>query len=405
MIKKIFKLLLYLVIICLLVLPINNHEAKTLNDIYNELDKLKQEKQDNINRRNKTSSEINQTQTEIIRASAEIEKAQTGVIEAEREIAELNIKIKEKNEEIKEIINFFQISEGESEYLEYVFGARDFTDFIYRLAIVEQLSSYNDKLLKDMDNMIIQNQKKKVELIQKEDDLKIKREALSYQLRGLGSELRQLSEATLDIDAQIKAVQDLIKAYEAMGCKRHDNISVCASIPLDVGFIKPINSGRVTSNFGPRNLFGSDFHYGIDLVASAGEGAPIYPAANGRVSAVLPRQQCGGNMLFIHHHINGKNYTTGYYHLLSMNVKVGDVVSRSTVIGTMGGYSTATRYFPATGYDRCTTGAHLHFSIGRGLYPGNPPTGYGYWATWIANNENPRNYINFPSVGGFWSGR
>ncbi|MDD3821727.1 MAG: murein hydrolase activator EnvC family protein [Bacilli bacterium] len=404
--KRKLLLISLCLLLCFSLIPLNHVSAKTLNDIYKEQSKLKQDREDNINRKNKTSSEINKTKTDITRSSNEIEQAQLGVITAEKEIEALNIKIKEKDLEIKELINFYQVSEGESEYLEYAFGARDFTDFIYRLAIVEQLSKYNDEKLKEMNNMIIQNEQKKVALRQKEKDLKIKREALAYQLKDLGTQLKELSDASLDINAEIKAVSDLIKAYEAMGCKKDDDISVCARTPLDTRFRRPITAGRVTSNYGPRDLLGRTYHYGIDLVASGGEGSPIYAAANGRVAATLPRQSCGGNMLFIHHYINNKHYTTGYFHLLTMNVKVGDIVTNSQVIGTKGGYSTATRYFPKTGYDRCTTGAHLHFSIAAGHYLGPPPSGFSGWGYWEANNINPRHFINFPAEsGGYWSGR
>ena len=48
-------------------------------------------------------------------------------------------------------------------YLEYVFTATDFTDFIYRMAIAEQLSDYNEKLISDYEDLIIENEKKKEE--------------------------------------------------------------------------------------------------------------------------------------------------------------------------------------------------------------------------------------------------
>ena len=51
-----------------------------------------------------------------------------------------------KEEEIKNLLSFNQISDGDNVYLEYVFGASSFTDFIYRSAVVEQLSLYNDVL-------------------------------------------------------------------------------------------------------------------------------------------------------------------------------------------------------------------------------------------------------------------
>jgi murein DD-endopeptidase MepM/ murein hydrolase activator NlpD len=73
-------------------------------------------------------------------------------------------------------------------------------------------------------------------------------------------------------------------------------------------------------------------------------------------------------MLYINVNVGGVKYTTYYYHLLTVNVKVGDVVTQNTVIGTVGGYSTSTTH---GGYDSCTTGAHLHFGVAKGYYSGS----------------------------------
>ena len=56
--------------------------------------------------------------------------------------------------------------------------------------------------------------------------------------------------------------------------------------------------------------------------------------------------------------------------------KVGDIVTITSVIGTVGG---------GESYDNCSTGAHLHFGILKGW------SGYTYY--------NPRNYIKFPRLG------
>ncbi|MDD4036576.1 MAG: hypothetical protein PHS45_04565, partial [Bacilli bacterium] len=171
MIKKISALLL----VCLLLTPWiilpRIVEAKTLNDIYNELGRLKSKRDDNIYKRNRTQGQINKTKDKIVDTSRQIEQAEVDIIKAEEEIVRLTEKIKEKDAEIKELMVFLQISQGESAYLEYAFGAQDFTDFVYRLAIVEQLSDYNDKLLKEMNDMIVQNRNKKEELSQMKIDL------------------------------------------------------------------------------------------------------------------------------------------------------------------------------------------------------------------------------------------
>ena len=56
------------------------------------------------------------------------------------------------------------MSSSDSLYLEYIAGAESLTDFVYRLSVSQQLLEYNDQLIKDMNQMIIDNNNKKEEL-------------------------------------------------------------------------------------------------------------------------------------------------------------------------------------------------------------------------------------------------
>ena len=51
-----------------------------------------------------------------------------------KEIEKLGEEIIKMREEIKNIVHYYQLSSSNSLYLEYVFNASNFTDFIYRLA-------------------------------------------------------------------------------------------------------------------------------------------------------------------------------------------------------------------------------------------------------------------------------
>ena len=94
-------------------------------------------------------------------------------------------------------------------------------------------------------------------------------------------------------------------------------------------------------------------------------------------------------MIFIHHHVNGKYYTSLYMHLRTINVSKGDTVTKNTIIGYSGGDST-------TPWDSCTTGAHLHFTMLNGLVG----TDYKAWSSsFYSNLINPRTKVNFPALG------
>lgn len=70
-------------------------------------------------------------------------------------------------------------------------------------------------------------------------------------------------------------------------------------------------------------------------------------------------------MVWVSHNVNGKKYTSAYFHLQTINVNVGDKVSHSDVIGTSGGIRRGSSY---NSYDNCTTGPHLHLQVATGWY-------------------------------------
>lgn len=53
------------------------------------------------------------------------------------------------------------MSQGENVYLDYVFGSDSVTDMVYRLSIVEQITEYNNKMVKELEDLITTNEKRK----------------------------------------------------------------------------------------------------------------------------------------------------------------------------------------------------------------------------------------------------
>ena len=80
------------------------------------------------------------------------------------------------------------------------------------------------------------------------------------------------------------------------------------------------------------------------------------------VGKIIRKASCGGNQVYVFHTINGKQVTSMYMHLLTINVNLGDQVTSNTVVGTVGGgRNTAS-------WENCSTGAHLHFTLANGWY-------------------------------------
>lgn len=205
--------------------------------------------------------------------------------------------------------------------------------------------------------------------------------------------------------------KEAIAVLENMGCADDESIDTCGSIPpvnggssspgtgsnpigqLPAGtsFLRPIIEGYVTSEYGYRLNPATgvyELHEALDVSQSG--TVPIYPTADGVVIGTRYRSNCGGNMIFIIHTVNGQKYTTEYAHLRRIDVSVGQVVTQDTQIGIMGGDRNL------EWWDKCSTAQHLHFGIAYGHYLKD----YMGWSEFIANTYDPRETVNFPWSGG-----
>ena len=343
-------------------------EPQTLGDLKNELAALKKKKSDNEANQKYTESQIKAREQAIINAEAEISKAQGEMEAAEQKIEESNTKISELKGETEKLLLFLQQMKSQNEYMEYISGASSMTDLMMRISAVEQITSYNQDFLKKLEELIKENEALKIELEKKQKELEGK--IISYQatIKSLYGSLEAYDKFALDIDTQIKTMQSQVNAYVklcAASSKSYlgDNelLTDCANVPYNAGWLKPLKSGTITSTIGTR--WGS-YHNALDIGGNK-EGTNVYAAASGTVAGIIYRYRCGGNMVYINVNVGGKKYTTYYYHLLTVNVKYGQIVNQNTVIGTVGGGK------QTQSYDRCTTGAHLHFGVANGYYTGS----------------------------------
>ena len=395
--KKIASGLFILIITLLVVFP-SDTEAKTLQDLYNQLAKLQAEYNANKNTRDLTQSEINKLNNEIGNISASIEKTRKEIAQAEVDIENSKKKIEEKKVETDGMIQFLQVSNGGNIYLEYLFDAENYTDFIYRYEVVKQLTNYNSDLIDELEQLILDLQKKEKELSEKKVKLENDRKTLTAKVSTLTSSLSNYMAEGVDIQKDIEDMKKQIKIYEDMGCSRNQDLNSCTGQVNAYGWKYPLARGCVTSEYTGyktrTDWSGGGGHYGIDLDC-VGEGTKVYAAAAGVVKRVT-RYSCGGNAVYISHRVNGKNYTSVYMHLLRVDsgIYVGKVVTDNTIVGYVGGYSTSVDH---GGYDYCTTGAHLHFGIAEGdsSYNFNP------------YSINPREIFAFPKLvysgGGYFS--
>lgn len=370
--KKLFALLFIV-----LILPINV-SAKTLRDLQNEYDALEAAWQNKQNEIDNNKQEQHDTNARIDEIYRDIAKAENDITELNKKITETNIEIDKKDEQIKEVMKFYQVSNGESALLEYLFSAKSITDFIYRSTVTEELSRYNSNLIEEMHKLIEESKKSIEELHEKEKSLTKLQDELREKLVSLQLEAVNLSDEEDSIEKDIEASKSIIKFYIDNGCDLDDDISSCARelVPAGTRFWRPIDYGYMTSTW--YSDYWDDWgttcrsHAGVDIGADA--WTPVYSISDGKVSYTAYGEDGYGNKVIINHYINGQDYTSLYGHLIGINVSEGDIVTKDTVIGWVG--NTGNSY-----------GNHLHLN----LCIGTNSCG-SVWQT-----TDPGAYINFPA--------
>lgn len=364
--------------IIILLLPINV-SAKTLGQLKKEYSDLQQKYSDNKQSIQHTNEEISAAKSRINSIYKELEDANNEIQEIQKEIGKLNESIAQKDSQLKDLMKFFQVSKGESVYLEYIFKADSITDFIYRVTVTEQLSKYNDELITEMHAMIEENNRNIEKIHKKEEELTALQKELSEKLIILDQEKSKLEDEDASMEQEIKDSLSIIDYYIKAGCSENQDIATCAQKQLPPGtkFWRPTDVGFMQSkwNLDPLSGGGYRYHAGVDI--SNNTGTKIYSVSNGKVVKVVNNYtpMVGyGKYVVINHNINGQNYTSLYGHMSATNVSVGQVVTKDTVIGYMGN----------TGH---SFGSHVHLNICVGIKACQS----------LSETVDPRNYINFPA--------
>lgn len=413
--KKKINLFLCLCMVITIIYPRPIH-AETLQDYIDKVNKYTKELQDKKDKIASNDAEVKKIQIEIANIETQMEKIKNEQKLLQEAIEKNNQEIKNKEKETKNLVHYAQVSEGNNFYLDYVFGADNLTDMVYRMALVEQISSYNEKVVNDLNKLIEDNKNKKEELTKKDNELKKLEKDLNVKKDLLNEDSANIREGMPSVEEQIKQAQKMVTLYKNKGCEPNDVIGVdCAVIPKATpkptipstsvngssnvsnvastgSFIRPYENGYVTSNFGGRTF--DDFHYGIDLSTSVNRySTKIYPIASG-VIYHIGYDIYGAKIVRIAHNYNGKIVGSTYVHLASFapNIYEGMEVGVDDYIGIMG--ETGLAY-----------GIHLHLEVSDCpyLYAGSNCYSWSSYIDHLQNNwQDPAKYISFPSA---WSVR
>ena len=389
--KKVVIVLSFILSIVLLIPQDIN--ATTLQEYEDQLEKYKNELNDKNNQIAASKKELEEVQQKLADYEKQIKDTEEAIKKIEEEIKKNNEEIENKKKESKKLMEYYQISNGENVYLEYAFGATDITDMIYRLSIVEQLTDYNDKVMKELKELVRQNQEKQKELENKKVELNKLTEEMREQSKKIKGNISSMEGTVPNIKGQLSYYQERVSYYKSVGCKSSDTIGIDCDKPKRVsrggggggggggyliganGFASPLNSYNYISTGFYWN--GYSGHKGLDF--AEGCGTPVRAVATGRVYYVGSNKDIyGAKMVMIVHNYNGRLVFSQYAHLSGYAVSTNQDVYVGQVIGYVG----------STGW---STGCHLHLEMSNDVgWDYNRP---GNYYTYINYITNPYNYI------------
>lgn len=339
-----------------------DEKKNELNDIQDEIKEEKNKLKECKNKEQELLAEINNLErsiaaitAELDRLSRQIRKTSEEIEATEAELKDAEARLMRREELLKRRIRAIY-EMGEVSYLEVMFEAASFSDFITRFNDLQLIIDEDTRLLEivrqereELKGKMQELEDKKAGLVSMRRESILMKEKVEKQTRekevlleAVREEFEKQEQRIKKMEKEAQQIEKIIKELEA---------AQKASRGLPVGqLLWPLENyglGCVTSWYGNRvnPITGKtgQYHGGVDI--GAPRGTPIRAAADG-IAYPYSGPSYGNYVIIIH----GGGLSTLYAHAQKNLVTAGQAVSRGDAIALVG----------STGE---STGPHLHFEV------------------------------------------
>lgn len=339
--------------------------ASELDNLYSQLNEL-EKRQDALNKSlNATKNSKKQETEKLNDLNDEIDVIEGKIDVLNGIIKNLNNQLADKEKELEkasgELGAYYETyrqrvranyEEGQSSYIEVLLDSSDFSDFLIRLDIVQQIIEHDNDLIASMENKCteIKTVKQDIENKKKQNDTaKAKLAASQSTLEGKVKQSQTIIKNLSAAEKQyMKEIIEAENALNALNDKIDEYIDKNKAF-VGGGFLWPVpGKSYISSYFGYRKdpfTGAKAFHSAIDIPAPVGYRII---ASNAGTIAAVGWDTNGGNYVVVDH---GGGYSTRYFHCNKIIVSKGQNVAKGQQIAEVG----------ATG--KKVTGPHLHFDF------------------------------------------
>ena len=274
----------------------------------------------------------------------------------EQKISDLGVERAQELESFDELVRMTYMY-GDESYLEILFGATSFADFLTRLDMVSYLLSYSDSVVTDLNRIEEELTKTENDLVASKTSLEQYKESKQELLSDFETKSAQANALITSYTKDVKSAEEALKIIEDSKKQLEADIAELAAKSKNDGtpysggiFIWPVNqsrNARVSSGWEWRTnpiTKKKEFHNGLDIPAPA--GTKIFAASNGIVEKSAWYGGYGNCVIISH----GGGVRTLYGHCSKLLVSEGQTVKKGDTIALVG----------TTGM---STGNHLHFTV------------------------------------------
>ncbi|HWR30509.1 MAG TPA: peptidoglycan DD-metalloendopeptidase family protein [Negativicutes bacterium] len=341
-------------------------KQQELGNIQQQIEEQQQKAEKARNKERSVSEQLRIIQSELATAQEEFDAINDQLNNTEEQIkvnTELSARLVKKLEAQTKTLHRRMrdiYKNGQVNYIDVLFGAKDFNDFVSRMDILKKILAYDNALIKgtkaDRETLTkaqAQLEVDRVKIVELRKQAAVKREQVAVRRQE-----RQgvLNAATYERETAERAYRELIETSKQIETMIRRIQSGEKNIGGSTGTMLWPAEGEITSPFGWRvhPIFGTQrLHTGIDIGADYGDSVR---AADGGV--VIHSDWMGGygNAVIIDH---GNGISTLYAHNSQLLVSEGQTVAKGQTISRVG----------STGY---STGPHLHFEVRQNGSPVNP---------------------------------
>lgn len=354
--KNLHKIIIFIVFSCFV--------FSTLG-VYAATKTASQKKKEIEAKMSKATTEYNSAKEKKLYYDDQAADLQADIDELDEILDSLDIDIANRNTEIEDANGKLAIKKdsfakrlralqqrGAMSYMDVIFGADNFSDFLVRLTLVGNIINHDKTMINEIASIKNALTLAKTDLQNKRDEQQEAKDLVDRQK----TNLVEMANKQKDLMSEITSDQEQYKKEYAAAVKQmqeeEERSKTAVAAPSKVVYKGngqmqwPVPAGgRISCRFGYRTDPIPSNHTGIDIAIATGNA--IVAANAGTVTQVVHGSYGYGKYVIINH---GDGSATLYAHASQIYVTVGQKVARGERIAAVG----------STGF---STGPHLHFEV------------------------------------------